>query len=243
VEIINLLAIFVITLLTRIMTVTTGGGGMILIPLLIFFGLPPSQAIATNRVGGLSSNVAILKFHKHGKVKWKLGVSLIIPTLIGAIAGASIVVNIDQDLFKKLLGSVILISLLLLTQRGKIGIKGKKISKGRFIAGWFLTILASFLGGMFASTGVWFTYVYLFLGLTFLQSAATRKITGPMINLSSLVIFWFAGLINWQVAGAMFLASAIGAWIGAGIGLKLGNIWIKRLFIFFAVLSALKLIF
>ena len=233
--------IFVITFLVRIISVTVGGG-MILLPLLIFFGLSPSEAIATNRFGALSHNFSLIKFNQFNLVKWKLGVLLLIPTLIGTILGTYIVIEINQELFEKLIGLVIIISLILIFYKSKIGIKEIKITKIRFIIGWFLAIVAGFLGGLFALTGLWFTYLYIFLGLTFLQSAATRKIAALSVGLVSVVILIFAGLVDWQVAATMFVATGLGAWVGAILGIKLGNVWIKRAFIIVIIISALTLL-
>jgi uncharacterized protein len=238
-----LIIIFVITFLVRVITVTVGGGGLILLPMLIFFGLPPSTAIASNRFGATSTFLSIIKFHQHGQVKWKLGALLLLPVIIGAVLGSFVVVNIDQDLFKKIIGAVILISIPFLLFKKEIGLKEKILTKKKTIIGMFMALPLSFLGGMVASTGMWFNYLYLYLGLTMLQTAATRKITGPAVAISSLVVLISAGLVHWPAAITMFVASALGAWVGAGLGVRAGNIWIKRLFILATLLGALKLLF
>ncbi len=239
---IELIIIFVVTFFVRIISVTVGGGGLVLLPMLIFFGLSPSQAIATNRFGALSHNFSLIKFHQHNLVKWKLGLFLLIPTLIGTILGTIMVINIDQELFKKLIGLIIIISLILISYKEKIGIKEIKLTKPRLIIGFFLAILAGFLGGLFALTGLWFTYLYIFLGLTFLQSAATRKISALAVGLISVIILIYAGLVEWPVAVTMFVATGLGAWLGAILGIKFGNIWIKRIFILVVIASALKIL-
>jgi len=165
------------TFLVRIISTTTGGAGMILIPILISLGLPPSSAIATNRFGAIGTSFSIIKFHKAKQINWNLAKFLIIPTLIGTILGTMVVINIDQELFEKIIGLVILISLPLLFYKNKIGIKEFKISKNRKYFGWFLTILASLMGGIFASSGLWFNYLFLYFGLTMLQTIATKKNT------------------------------------------------------------------
>jgi uncharacterized membrane protein YfcA len=242
-DILNLSIIFAVTFVIRIFTVTLGGGGIILIPMLIFFGLPPSQAIATNRLGAFSHNFSILKFHQYGQVKWKMGFYLMLPALIGTVVGSYLVININQDLFGKLIGGVIIISIILIAYKNHLGIKEFTPSKNRLVAGWFLALIAGLVGGLFSQTGLWFNYVYLFLGLTFLQTAATRKISGFINGLVSITMFIVAGLIKWDVAMVMFIASGLGSWLGAGWGIKIGNVWIKRLFIIVAVIGAIKLLF
>lgn len=239
----NLFLIFLITLVVRILSAMVGGGGMILIPTLIFFGLPPSTAIATNRVGGLATNVSLIQYIKGGYVKWKIAAYLIAPAILGGLAGALVVIDINQDFFEKLLGLVILISAPLLLVNRKTGLIEKKFTEKRLYWAMPLALMAGFMGGMFASTGIWTSFVYLFVGLTMTQVAATRKISNFLSSGTSLIVFVVAGIINWPVAISMFLASGIGAWVGVSLGLKKGNKWIKNLFIIVIIVSAIKLIF
>ncbi|NMC51225.1 sulfite exporter TauE/SafE family protein [Candidatus Kuenenbacteria bacterium] len=240
----ELIAIFIITVLVRIVTVMVGGGGLILIPMLIFFGFPPSVAIATNRIGGQADSIALFQLHKAKQAHWKLGLSFLIPSVIGVILGTLVVIKIDQDFFEKLIAIVMLVSLPIIFWRKEIGLKEKTINMttARWLIGGLMALVASFLGGLFSMTGMWFNFVYLFLGLTFIESSATRKIHNTITGLLSSVILVFAGLVNWPVAVVMFVASAIGSIIGTHFGLKAGNIWIRRLFILVVLISALKII-
>ena len=108
---------------------------------------------------------------------------------------------------------------------------------------WFLALAAGFLGGTFALTGTWFTYVYLFLGLTFIETAGTRKIPGIVVGASTTVVLILAGLVNWPLALAMFVGSGLGAWLGVDLGIKVGEKWVRRLFIILVIISAVKLLF
>ncbi|MCF7812083.1 sulfite exporter TauE/SafE family protein [Candidatus Gracilibacteria bacterium] len=238
----KLILVFIVTFLVRIVGVITGGGGMVLIPFLVFLGLPPSEALATNRFGALGVNCSLLEFHRQKQVQWKLGLSLLIPTILGSVIGSFFVVSIDQQLFQKLLGIVILLCIPLLLFQKDIGTQAKKISRPRFWTGIFLTLVAGFMGGLFASTGIWYSYLFFFFGLTMLQTAATRKIIGFAVALSSLFIFIPAGLIDWTLGITMLIASLLGGILGAKIGIKKGNVWAKNVFLFVVFLAALKMI-
>ncbi|MBU1202664.1 sulfite exporter TauE/SafE family protein [Patescibacteria group bacterium] len=233
---------FTITFFVRIISATTGGAGLILIPTLISLGLTPSVAIATNRFGATGNVLSIIRFHQDKQVKWSLGKLLIIPTLIGTILGTIVVINIDQNLYQKIIGLVIILSLPFVFYKKNIGLKEFEISKTRKRIGILLTVVASFMGGVFASSGLWFTYLFLFFGLTMLQTAGTRKFLGTIIASVSVVMLIFANLINWPIAIAVLIASLLGGWVGADLGIKAGNLWVKRIFITAVVLMALKII-
>jgi len=239
----ELIIAFVVTFLVRIIATMTGGGGMVIIPMLIFLGLPPSEAIATNRFSSQGANVSLIKFHLAKQLKWKIAAYFLAPTALGSFLGAMTVVYIDQELFKKLLGLIILLSLPLLFYKKSIGLEEFKFTKKRLIIGMVLAVAAGFLGGLFASTGIWYTYLYLFVGLTMIQVAGTRKITGMISGLVSLIIFILAGLVNWPIALVMMVASILGGWVGVELGLKAGNKWVKVSFAAIVLIGAVKMVF
>ena len=99
------------------------------------------------------------------------------------------------------------------------------------------------IGGFFSATGVWFSYVYIFYyGMTFLQTAATRKIAGMFMLTVSLVILIPAGIINWPVALSMFLGGSMGSWLSAKYSAKIGNTRVRYLFLFVMFLMAVNIL-
>ena len=72
---------------------------------------------------------------------------------------------------------------------------------------------------------------------------ASRFVIAGILGSFLTVIFIFAGLVKWKVALVMMLASALGGWIGAALGIKAGNIWVKRIFALVVSITAIKLIF
>lgn len=239
----ELLLLFTVTILLRIITVSIGGGGMVLIPLLVFLGLSPSEAIASNRLSFLSINTALVRYHKKGLVNWRYALLLSFPAFFGGLVGGYFVTVIDQELFKKLLGFVIILSLPLLFYNKQIGVQEFKVTKLKFCLAMILMFFAGAMGGLFASTGIWITYPFLLLGQTMLQTAGSKKVVGTFIGLSSFSVVLFAGLVYWPYAIANFLGSGVGAWIGSGLSIKAGNEWVRKLFVILVLASAIKLLF
>jgi uncharacterized protein len=233
---------FAVTFFVRIISSTTGGAGMILIPMLISLGLTPSIATATNRFGAIGGIFSIIKFQRAKQINWGLAKFLIIPTLIGTILGTLVIININQELLQKIIGLVILLSLPLAFYKKNLGLKEFKISKTRKRFGLLLTTVASFMGGVFASSGLWFNYLFLYFGLTMLQTVGTKKILTNLIATTSVIILIFTNLIYWPIAIAVFIASILGSWIGADLGIKIGNLWIRRVFVTATILMALKIL-
>ena len=66
-----------------------GGGSLLTLPMLIFFGLPPHIANGTNRIAIIIQNIFAVKgFQSKGVNTYPFSIYLAIPATIGAIIGA-----------------------------------------------------------------------------------------------------------------------------------------------------------
>ena len=237
---------FFLSFVVHLWSTLVGGGGAIIIPTLLFLGFSPQVAIATNRVGALSSVFALFQFHKQGEVKWKIGLWLAVFAGIGSAIGSFFLLQLESDVLERGIGIIILLSLPMFLLKPKAGLKEKKVklTKVRHAGGGIMMFFLGIIGGFFSATGVWFSYVYIFYyGMTFLQTAATRKIAGMFILTFSLAILIPAGIINWPVALSMFLGGALGSWLSAKYSAKIGNTWIRYLFLLVMFLMAVNLLF
>jgi hypothetical protein len=97
-------------ILSGFLNVVAGGGSLITLPTMIFMGLPPNVANATNRVAILLQNIfAIRKFNKAGLVDGKYSIYLGLAAIPGAILGALLAVDIKGELFAKILSIVMIV--------------------------------------------------------------------------------------------------------------------------------------
>jgi uncharacterized membrane protein YfcA len=225
-----------------------GGGSLITIPTLIFLGFPPHTAIGTNKLGVMGNPTAgWYEFNRKGIINYKIGFIMGIPAFIGPILGASFVLQINETILKRLIAVITIIILTFLIARPEIGTKkaGRAITKQDYIIGAFLSFLISIYSGFYgAGAGTLLTYVLiLFFGQTFLEGAATRKIAQFISTAMAIVIFAIGGFIHYPLGIALFIGNLIGSYIGAHYSDKIGNIWIKRLFIAIVLIMAVKLLY
>ena len=173
-----------------------------MMPVLLFLGLPPDQVIATNRFSASSNVFALIKFHRRGLVKWRLGLFLALFAGLGAGVGSFFVLVLDSAIIERGIGVLTLLSVPMFFFKRDLGIVERNVplTRLRHLGGAVLMTILGGLGGFFSSVGVWFSYVYLwYYGLTFLQAAATRKIAGAAMVGVSLAIFIPAGLVVWPI--------------------------------------------
>ena len=87
------------------------GGGIILVPLLtLFLGVPVHAAVAISLLGVIAvSTTASASYLKHGFVDRRVGLTLLVATVLGGIAGGYIAGYLDARVISGLFGVVLLV--------------------------------------------------------------------------------------------------------------------------------------
>lgn len=223
-----------------------GGGGLISIPALMFIGISPQAAIATNRLSsfGLSFG-AIAKYWKENKINWRRAFLLTLISLPGTYIGTKILIEIDKNLLSKLAGVIILIMLPLIFINKKISHLEEEIPKTHKIAGGISYFFVSIYGGFFgAGTGTLARYVLmLLLKMKAVESNATDIVVGCLSSILGLALLLNTGYINWTLGLVMFVGMLIGGWLGAHVAVKKGDEWVKIAFVGITLVMGVKLLF
>ncbi len=98
------LALFVAGGVAGTLNVIAGGGSFLTLPVLIFLGLPPGIANATNRVAILLQNAgAVWSFNRFGVLDTKSLLWAAVPATLGAIPGTWLALVISDSAFQKTL--------------------------------------------------------------------------------------------------------------------------------------------
>src|SRR3989344_111609 len=245
-EIINLILVFLVGIVASFFSSTVGGSAMISIPALIFLGLPPQIAIATDRLGGFGSQAtSLFKFWKADKIVWKYIPLLAVVSVIGSVIGANILLSVNPEILQKLTGFLLLVFLPFVIFNKNIGVQHTETSKFKktigYIVYFFLQIFNSFFG---VGTGPFFFYTLVIaFGLSMIEASATRIIPLIIMAISSVIVFALHGIIDYKVGIILLLGMAIGGYIGAHVALKKGNAWVKGLFAIMVTVAGIKLLF
>ena len=110
----TILILIVIGLLAGILSGTVGiGGGLLMIPMLIFFlGLSQHAAQGTSLAVMLPpiGILAVMNYYKAGFVEWKFALIIAITFIIGGYFGAKFAVSVSPIVLKKIFGVVLLLA-------------------------------------------------------------------------------------------------------------------------------------
>ncbi|MBU3896359.1 MAG: sulfite exporter TauE/SafE family protein [Nanoarchaeota archaeon] len=243
----SFLAVFAIGIIAAFMgNFAGGGGGLLSIPLLIFLGLPPAIAVATNKFGALGvCGSAVYKFSKAKKIDFKNAAPFIIISVIGAAIGANVLLTLDQALLMKIIGVIILLLLPAIFLKKDFGLKRNRVAKkGRTLGYMIYFCIAIYNGFMGAAAGLFsiFSLTRLF-GYTLIESIALDKFVLLFNTIIAVIIFASAGIINYEFGIAILLGMTVGGYFGAKTAIDKGNKYVKIAFGLVVFASAIKLLF
>jgi uncharacterized membrane protein YfcA len=219
------------------------GGGLVSIPGLMFMGLPPSAAIATNNLNVVSGVTSALRFHKAQKLQIRRMLPLLFASFFGSLVGSKLLLHIDQTVIQRAFAiASIILAITFVMNKGPRSVKRGKIHA---LLGIFAVFLGSVFAGLFGTGGGFFVVYILcyFYGLSIMEANANTKVINVAGTISVIAVFLHAGLINFQVGVPMMVGSTVGGYIGAHTALKNGEGLVKVIFLLVVFASGIKLLF
>jgi len=241
-DFISLIILFGVGLIAGFINVNAGGGSSLTLPVLIFLGLDSALANGTNRVSLIIQNLtAVQSFKKEEYHQFNTSLKLALFTLPGAITGAFLAVKIDDILFQKILG-VVMIGIIISMLFNK---KNSKTNKNGLITwiGYLSMFGIGFYGG-FIQVGVGFL---LMASLNYLMKfdlvvTNMHKVFIVFIyTIPAVMIFALTDNINWLFGLSLGIGSALGGWWGAKFSIKKGEKFIKYVLMTAILIMAVKM--
>ena len=99
-----LVVLFFVAILAGFIDSLAGGGGLLTVPALMAAGLPPAQALATNKLqacgGSLSASLYFIRRKVVNLADQKLNILM---TFLGSTGGALLVQHVQSDILKQIL--------------------------------------------------------------------------------------------------------------------------------------------
>lgn len=243
----NIFALTIIFFAISLVGVSTGGLSLITVPLLIFSGLSPSAAIATNMLGlvFISLSGAAGFFSELKKIKFSFIVKLSLISAGASFMGARLVLLINEDVLRIIIVAVILTVTLLFFFYPDLGINERHTAKRRRAAGWGFVFILGVYGGFFSGAYItMLTYVFLiFWGMTFLKAAALTKVLNFFSSAAASCYFISSGAIDFSYALPLATAMLAGGYLGARTAVLKGNNRLRHLFLGAALLLGIIILF
>ncbi|MFD3156665.1 TSUP family transporter [Haloimpatiens sp. FM7330] len=225
-----------------------GGGGLITVPAYLLAGLKPSFVLGTNKFGAAcGSFTSSLKFAKSGKVNFKLLGFLVPFTLIGAVIGVNVVLNINEAVLNILVLVMIMFIGIYSMFSKTLGVenKFKGLNNKNIFLGIILALLLGFYDGFFGpGTGSFLIFGLIgIFGYDFVHAVGNARILNFISNITSLILFAINGRIFYTYAIPVSIFMILGARLGTKVALNKGSKLIKPIFVVMSLAVAGKMLF
>ena len=240
------IAVFLVGVAASAVGAMVGGGSLLSIPFLIFLGLPPQVAIATDRFAGLgAAATAGYRFWRARKIVWRYVPVLAVASLAGSVIGASALVRADPGSLDAVIGVLLVVLVPVLFLSRDLGVAPREVSLLRQALGLALYFLVQVLAGFFGGGTLTLIFYILmgFLGVTVTQVVATQILPFVVLSVSSLALFATRGLVDYRLGLVLMAGAAVGGYLGAHIAIASGDRWLRRVFAVVILASAARLLF
>jgi uncharacterized membrane protein YfcA len=210
-----------------------GGGGLIMIPALLWAGVPPVMALGTNKLQSVfGTGVALRNYWHSGLVEWRpnrLSVGLV---FLGASAGCIVVQLIKPGLLDVIVPVLLVASALytLLSPRMTDEDAHHRVtSKGYAPLASAIGLYDGFFG---PGTGTFFaTSLVALRGYGLTKATALTKLFNFTSNVASVLLFALGGKMLWLLGLCMALGAMTGGWLGSRSALRFGAKLIRPLLV------------
>ncbi|MCA1756487.1 MAG: sulfite exporter TauE/SafE family protein [Bacteroidales bacterium] len=239
-------AIVAVGLVTGFINTLAGSGSLLTLPFLMFLGLPANVANGTNRVGVLmQSIVGAFSFRKQKVFNFSEGTVLLLPATAGALLGAIIAVDLNEELMETIIGGLLIFMFFVILVKPEKWIRehADKINSKPTFWNIVISFLIGIYGG-FIQAGVGFfllAWLVLGVGADLVKANALKVFIVMGFTLVALVVFFVNRQVDLKIGLILAAGNMGGAWIAAKSAVKRGAVFVRWILLITVFLAGLKL--
>lgn len=222
-----------------------GGGGLITVPVLLFSGMSPVAALATNKLqASFGSTTAARFFVRHKHIDLTTMWPAIMLAALGSALGTGLIQLISTDWLMRFIPVLLIaVSVYLWCQKDT----GHEAYDARMKTSTFdrsFTLgIGAYDGFAGPGTGTFFTVTQRhYLGLSLVQATARTKVLNATTNVVSLCVFILGGHMVWLVGLLMGAAQMLGARTGAALVMTQGATLVRGVSIVMCIVMSISLL-
>lgn len=223
-----------------------GGGGLLTVPALLWVGLPPHVALATNKGQSVfGSFAALVRFGRGGlvdraraRVTFPLGFA-------GSLAGAALVLVVPPETLRPLVLALLVLAALFVAlrppPRAPAGDPPPR-RRASLLAAAVALGVGAYDGFFGPGTGTLLIVGFVaLLGDGLARASGSAKVVNFASNLAAMLLFAAKGAVEWRLALPMAAAQLAGGWTGAHIAVRRGDAVVRRVVVAVALAAAARL--
>jgi len=223
-----------------------GGGGLLTMPALLWAGLPPAHALATNKLQAcFGSGSASVHFIRTGTVHPGRFLPAILGTFIGSALGAGSVQILDQGVLRSIIPILLVGAALFFLFMPNPGTARSTIHVGEKGFALFIAPALGFYDGFFGpGTGSFMVLSLVVLsGWPLTEATARTKILNFSSNIAAFLVFLSGGEIQWQIGLIMAAGQMLGAQLGSRLVIAKGAVIVRPLLVLMSLAITARIVF
>ncbi len=220
------------------------GGGIIIVPVLTFFGFSPALA-ASNSIFAVFSNAiaSSISYAKQRRIEYSIGIKLGLLSIPGTVVGAFISSEITPSIFKILFALILISASVYIFSKRKIEPKMYNISKQIMILAIGVSFVAGIMSGLFGVGGgiIFVPLMVVAMGLSMKNAAPTSQFILLFASASALLAHTLLGHPDFYQALLLSVGAFLGGLVGARLSLEIKENSLKILISVVMIAAAVKL--
>jgi hypothetical protein len=241
----SIAAMLAIGAVAGFMNVTAGGGSLLTVPLMVVFGLPSPVANGTNRLALIVQNVIAVRTFRRGGVRGLRRVGPLIALAVpGALLGAWAGVVISDELFRRVLGILMIaVTAVIFLRPPSHRSLGDEPSPYRAATLASFAALGFYAGFVQAGIGFFITLALAGLERFPLVRAHAFKVSIVLcLQAVALPVFALGGKVAWGPGLLLAIGLSAGGFAGAHTALRSGERFLKLLLAACALALAVRML-
>lgn len=230
--------------LAGIVNTVSGGGSLLTLAALMFAGLPANAANATNRLGVmLASGTAAARFHKLGFLDTRQALKLVPITCLGALLGAKLSVDIDEQLFRRVIGLLMVVIVGIMWLKPNRWLKQEQPSLPAWAQQLVFAAIGVYGGFLQAGVGIFLlSALVLTAGQDLVRGNALKSALVFFFTMPALAVFLYEDLIFWVPGLVLAAGNTVGAVLGAHMTVNWGPAFVRAALTITVLVSAAGLL-
>ena len=237
--------LFLVTIFAGFVDSIAGGGGLIVLPAMLILGIPPLEALGTNKLQAqFGSASATIAYARRGHVDLKKQFPMALMAFLGGIVGAIIAAFVPPDILRMIMPFLLIAIAIYFAFKPNLSDLDSHRRITPILFGLTIVPLVGFYDGIFGP-GAGSFYMLAFVGLAgfgMLKATAHTKLLNFGSNFGSFLVFTVSGAIMWKLGLIMGLGQFVGAQIGSRLAMKNGAKIIRPLLVISCIAMATKLL-
>ncbi|MDX5474760.1 MAG: sulfite exporter TauE/SafE family protein [Bacillaceae bacterium] len=218
-----------------------GGGGLLSLPAMLFFGVPIHSAIAANKFSNtFSSFSSFFTLWKKKEIDARLAFSLLPFTMVGGIIGAISASILEEHILLYIALFLLSFSIILNNAKGIIhsfSNKKNKLFRPTYI------MIGAYDGFFGPGQAIMLMHSFLSAGFSYVSSIGLSRLQTFASCIMSFFVYFSFGHFDWRVGVALAIGSIIGAQTSLLLAPKLSNLPWKHILTFCSICIVIYLFF